>query len=201
MELPANIMAAFVAATPRGASFINPTLPRPPYFPFGTGLPCCTCVEECVYPTCECMRRNKYVALFVALILALRSCCLTCIVSFTRGAVYTRGLLRFTRHAIFECGWRCGCNPKKCNNRLVQKGIRVPLQVFKTEWKGWGLRSPKFIPAGTFVAEYVGELLTDSEAEHIGKTRGEWCVWSCTLCFLWRMLLLCLLMDRRCVLV
>ena len=54
----------------------------------------------------------------------------------------------------------------------LQKGIRVPLQVFKTEKKGWGLRSPVFIPVGTFVCEYVGEILTDSEAEHIGKTRG-----------------------------
>jgi hypothetical protein len=174
LTLPDNVNAAFAAATPRGMSFIPPkeAVPRPHYAPYGSGLPCCSCVDVCVFPTCECMRRNKCVAGLCG-VMTVRACCHVFVVSPRRGAVYTsKGLLRFTRHAIFECGWRCGCNPKKCANRVVQKGIRLPLEVFKTDKKGWGLRSPKPIPAGTFVCEYVGELLTDAEAEHIGKSRG-----------------------------
>jgi hypothetical protein len=61
--LPDNVNAAFAAATPRGMSFIPPkeAVPRPPFAPYGSGLPCCTCVDVCVFPTCECMRRNKCV--------------------------------------------------------------------------------------------------------------------------------------------
>ncbi|RWS26315.1 histone-lysine N-methyltransferase EHMT2-like protein [Leptotrombidium deliense] len=65
---------------------------------------------------------------------------------------------------IFECNRACSCW-KNCNNRLVQTGIRVRLQVFRTKGKGWGVRPLRDIPKGTFVCEYVGEIITDSEAD------------------------------------
>lgn len=38
------------------------------------------------------------------------------------------------------------------------------LQVFSTrEGKGWGLRTLEDLPKGTFVCEYVGEILTNME--------------------------------------
>lgn len=38
------------------------------------------------------------------------------------------------------------------------------LQVFLTrEGKGWGLRTLELLPKGTFVCEYVGEILTNME--------------------------------------
>lgn len=51
----------------------------------------------------------------------------------------------------------------KCGNRLVQQGITVNLQVFMTPEKGWGLRTLEDIPKGTFVCEYVGEIVTNTE--------------------------------------
>ena len=39
------------------------------------------------------------------------------------------------------------------------------MQVFYTEAKGWGLRTLVHIPIGSFVCEYMGELITESEAE------------------------------------
>ena len=44
-------------------------------------------------------------------------------------------------------------------------GRKIKLEVFKTENKGWGLRSPERIKCGTFVSLYLGEVLTNEEAE------------------------------------
>ena len=66
---------------------------------------------------------------------------------------------------IFECNDLCGCNVGSCHNRVVQHGISVRLQVFKAFGMGWGVRPLADVPKGTFVCEYVGELISDSEAE------------------------------------
>jgi euchromatic histone-lysine N-methyltransferase len=42
---------------------------------------------------------------------------------------------------------------------------RTRLQVFRTKGKGWGVRALRDIPKGTFVCEYVGEIISDSEAD------------------------------------
>jgi hypothetical protein len=42
-------------------------------------------------------------------------------------------------------------------------GARFPLEVFKTESAGWGVRSPVHIPMGAFVCEYTGELKTEQD--------------------------------------
>ncbi|KAM4696988.1 histone-lysine N-methyltransferase EHMT1 [Rhinophrynus dorsalis] len=65
---------------------------------------------------------------------------------------------------IFECNHACSCW-RDCRNRVVQNGLKVRLQLFRTKSKGWGVRSLQDIPLGTFVCEYVGELISDSEAD------------------------------------
>lgn len=54
-----------------------------------------------------------------------------------------------------------------CKNRVVQNGIRVPMEVFNVvgDKKEWGVRSLKEIPKGTFIAEYIGEVLSNVEAD------------------------------------
>lgn len=66
---------------------------------------------------------------------------------------------------IFECNDTCSCNAITCRNRVVQKGLTQRFQIFKTEHKGWGLKTLRFIPKGSFVCEYIGEILTDTEAD------------------------------------
>ena len=39
--------------------------------------------------------------------------------------------------AINECNSRCSCGID-CPNRVVQRGRKIPLEIFKTENKGWG---------------------------------------------------------------
>ncbi|XP_056687261.1 histone-lysine N-methyltransferase, H3 lysine-9 specific SUVH5 isoform X2 [Spinacia oleracea] len=65
---------------------------------------------------------------------------------------------------VYECGPSCKC-PPTCHNRVSQHGIKLPLEIFKTEARGWGVRSSSSIPSGSFVCEYIGELLDDKEAE------------------------------------
>ena len=83
---------------------------------------------------------------------------------------------------IHECNKRCSCG-ENCLNRVVQRGRKIPLEIFKTEKKGWGkelsylytcwiwanysigLRCPQRIPKGAFVDTYTGELITLREAE------------------------------------
>ncbi|XP_032961069.1 histone-lysine N-methyltransferase SETDB2 isoform X2 [Rhinolophus ferrumequinum] len=66
---------------------------------------------------------------------------------------------------IYECSLLCKCNRRMCQNRVVQHGPQVRLQVFKTEKKGWGVRCLDDIDKGTFVCIYSGRLLSRSNTE------------------------------------
>lgn len=45
-----------------------------------------------------------------------------------------RRLLHHYVTGIFECNSNCGCD-SRCKNRVVQNGLWVKLQIFKTEKK------------------------------------------------------------------
>ncbi|XWS38648.1 hypothetical protein CRYUN_Cryun19dG0148800 [Craigia yunnanensis] len=65
---------------------------------------------------------------------------------------------------VYECGPTCKCSAS-CYNRVSQHGIKFQLEIFKTESRGWGVRSLNSVPSGSFICEYAGELLEDREAE------------------------------------
>ncbi|XP_061343939.1 histone-lysine N-methyltransferase, H3 lysine-9 specific SUVH6-like [Gastrolobium bilobum] len=65
---------------------------------------------------------------------------------------------------VYECGPSCKC-PSTCYNRVSQLGIKFQLEIFKTNSRGWGVRSLNSIPSGSFICEYLGELLEEKEAE------------------------------------
>ena len=52
---------------------------------------------------------------------------------------------------IQECHDLCSCDVKKCPNRVIQHGIQNRLEIFRTESKGWGLRSPQRIQKATVI--------------------------------------------------
>ena len=64
---------------------------------------------------------------------------------------------------IIECTDGCAC-PSTCSNRVVSRGIVLPLEVFASESRGFALRTVGAIHRGAFVCEYVGELLSTAEA-------------------------------------
>ncbi|NXY24628.1 SETMR methyltransferase, partial [Atrichornis clamosus] len=107
-------------------------------------VPGCSCrSSSCVAPGCPCL---------------------------CRGQNYSSSCLRLAEQEheefsrpVFECNSLCQCGDS-CQNRLVQRGLQLPLQVFRTERKGWGVRTLEAIPTGRFVCEYAGEVLGLAEA-------------------------------------
>ncbi|KAH0544054.1 hypothetical protein FGG08_001672 [Glutinoglossum americanum] len=103
----------------------------------------------CEYTTCECLdqmiqKRFPYIA------------------TGDRAGTLRDSHLR-TRDAIFECNRFCNCGDN-CKNKLVQWGRKVPLEIFKTSNRGWGLRCPMDLRKGEFIDIYKGEIITNSEA-------------------------------------
>ncbi|GER55903.1 histone-lysine n-methyltransferase [Striga asiatica] len=75
-----------------------------------------------------------------------------------------KGAILRRKARIHECGPLCKC-PPTCMNRVGQQKMRYQLEIFKTERRGWGVRSRELIPSGGFVCEYLGELLRDKDAD------------------------------------
>jgi SET domain-containing protein len=72
--------------------------------------------------------------------------------------VVTVFLLIKGKPLIYECNEQCRC-PLSCRNRVTQRGLDVHLEVFKTSYKRWGVRSSDPIAAGTFISEYTGQVV------------------------------------------
>uniref|UniRef100_A0A182N4Q7 protein-synthesizing GTPase n=1 Tax=Anopheles dirus TaxID=7168 RepID=A0A182N4Q7_9DIPT len=70
---------------------------------------------------------------------------------------------------IFECNKKCSCGPD-CLNRVVQKGGKCNLTLFKTgNGRGWGVRTNTVIYEGQYISEYCGEVISYDEAEKRGR--------------------------------
>lgn len=85
-----------------------------------------------------------------------------------------------SRRVIYECNKKCNCGPK-CKNRNVQFGRKVRLEIFKTRGRGFGLRCPEPLRKGQFIDTYVGEVVTDAEADRreeearaVGGSKGSY---------------------------
>ncbi|KAK2016712.1 SET domain-containing protein [Colletotrichum eremochloae] len=126
---------------------------------FRTGCEC-TDIEECQYSGCLCLQEQEEDSDDEGL---------------TRKKVYMyhmhgakAGLLRSkflkSTRPIYECHDGCAC-AENCPNRVVERGRKVPLQIFRTEKTGWGVRSLVDIKKGQFVDKYVGEIITPQEAQ------------------------------------
>ncbi|XP_063224912.1 histone-lysine N-methyltransferase SETD2 isoform X2 [Bacillus rossius redtenbacheri] len=69
---------------------------------------------------------------------------------------------------MIECGSRCPVGDR-CANKRFQKQQYTKCEVFKTEKKGFGLRALQNVPSGTFIMEYVGEVLDPKEFRRRAK--------------------------------
>ncbi|KAL0631383.1 hypothetical protein Q9L58_009755 [Maublancomyces gigas] len=70
--------------------------------------------------------------------------------------------------AIIECHRRCKCDID-CFGRVVQRGRKIPLEIFWAGTKGWGLRCPEKLPRGILVDKYFGEVIGPREASRRAK--------------------------------
>uniref|UniRef100_A0A8C4NWJ7 Euchromatic histone-lysine N-methyltransferase 1b n=1 Tax=Dicentrarchus labrax TaxID=13489 RepID=A0A8C4NWJ7_DICLA len=110
-----------------------------------THLQYCVCKEDCSTSICMCGQ------------LSLRCW-------YDKGGRLLPEFCREEPPLIFECNHACSCW-RTCKNRVVQNGLRTRLQLFRTSKKGWGVRALEDIPQGTFICEYVGEIISEAEAE------------------------------------
>lgn len=125
--------------------------PRASYLNFSSMFSdSCDCSEGCIdIEKCPCLQLTAKNA--KACPLSLDGVC--------TGYKYKR-LQRLIPTGIYECNLLCKCNRQLCQNRVVQHGPQVRLQVFKSEKKGWGVRCLDDIDRGTFVCIYSGRLLS-----------------------------------------
>ncbi|XP_066496943.1 histone-lysine N-methyltransferase EHMT1-like [Tiliqua scincoides] len=107
---------------------------------------CCQCTGSCSVAKCPCVLRSqrKWYTLDGQL-------------------VPTSSSVAETGH-IYECHMLCSCS-SFCPNRVVQRGIRTQLQLYRTPDKGWGVRTVQDLPRGTFICQYFGELISPTESE------------------------------------
>uniref|UniRef100_A0A7N8WR85 Euchromatic histone-lysine N-methyltransferase 1b n=1 Tax=Mastacembelus armatus TaxID=205130 RepID=A0A7N8WR85_9TELE len=110
-----------------------------------THLQYCVCKEDCSASICMCGQ------------LSLRCW-------YDKGGRLLPEFCREEPPLIFECNHACSCW-RTCKNRVVQNGLRTRLQLFRTSKKGWGVRALQDIPQGTFICEYVGEIISEAEAD------------------------------------
>lgn len=88
-------------------------------------------------------------------------------------AYQRKRLLNPVSSGIYECNSKCACHRQHCTNRLVQQGLFVQLQLFKDKQKGWGLRALHDLPRGTFICQYIGELLTSDQGHERAQTMDD----------------------------
>ncbi|CAN9512740.1 unnamed protein product [Ophioblennius macclurei] len=110
-----------------------------------TRLQHCTCTDDCVSSSCVCGQ------------LSLRCW-------YDSEGRLPQDFCQREPPVLFECNHACSCW-RTCRNRVVQNGLRVRLQLFRTLKMGWGVKAVQDVPQGTFVCEYVGEIISDAEAD------------------------------------
>lgn len=94
-------------------------------------------------------------------VLSCDSACCTC--SLLNYSGRTLNNIEQNEKMIYECNINCKCSDS-CQNRLVQHGVCVPLEIFIAEGKGFGVRATELIQHGEFVCEYAGEVIGQEEA-------------------------------------
>ncbi|KAJ6145423.1 histone H3 methyltransferase SUV39H1/Clr4 [Penicillium chermesinum] len=68
------------------------------------------------------------------------------------------------RQRIYECNFRCSCKGN-CWNKIVQHGRQIRLEIFDTGNRGFGLRSLDPVVTGQFIDRYLGEVITEADAD------------------------------------
>ncbi|GIX64902.1 SET domain protein, putative [Babesia caballi] len=93
-----------------------------------------------------------------------------------QGRIYCQGVNKgylATIQSRAACSDNCPCSVN-CSNRLLE-GVQVPVKLVKTTNMGWALHGLVPIPMGTYVMQYVGEVVCRSEMiarEHLGDGDG-----------------------------
>lgn len=113
------------------------------------GVNCCTCLGDCSGSDCACTTKYNSAKCYNA-----------------EGRLSDEYDIS-APEVIMECNARCWCNPKKCQNMVIQNGPKCQLALIRTKSRGWGVRTLEPLKRGTFVGIYSGELM--SAAQSFGR--------------------------------
>ncbi|VDN01400.1 unnamed protein product [Thelazia callipaeda] len=112
----------------------------------------CTCTDDCADESrCECRLLTRAEVLRLDKSLQPSSA-----IGYMFRNLALSGSDESYMSGLYECNEKCGCSRSSCHNRVVQQQIKFPLELFKTEKMGWGVRSLVDIPEGVFVCTYAG---------------------------------------------
>lgn len=126
---------------PRFNYVVNLVYPFPPAPSIPAG---CDCIDGCTNSkTCACALKNGNAIPY-----------------------NSSGRIVIDNPLVYECGPSCKCS-SACINRVGQNGIRFQLEVFKNKSRKWGVRSRSYISKGSFVCEYIGEVVR-GKARNVG---------------------------------
>ncbi|KAF6209603.1 hypothetical protein GE061_015351 [Apolygus lucorum] len=67
------------------------------------------------------------------------------------------------RLLLVECSPQICPAGEKCNNKNFEKRLYPPLAPFRTDYRGWGLKTIGPLKKGDFIIEYVGEMIDEDE--------------------------------------
>ena len=112
---------------------------------------------DCIYEGCNCPGHCEHTG---------KSAACTCKCAYDEHGCVLQSYLEECSPPVMECNSRCTCGGH-CHNRLSQKGcVNLQyLQVFPTEKKGFGVKSLIDLPLGSYVGEYIGEIISTVEAD------------------------------------
>lgn len=115
---------------------------------------------DSLYEGCSCHGRCKYDAGSQS---ANNGHCCTCTCAYTADSCLSSFYLLQNSPPVFECNSRCKCD-HDCPNRVSQNGSCEFLRLFQTQNKGLGVKTLHHLVSGSFIAEYVGEIVSNSMA-------------------------------------
>lgn len=79
----------------------------------------------------------------------------------------------FSRLLLTECNPDVCPAGENCQNQNFEKRNYPPLVPYRTETRGWGLKSLEPLKKGEFVIEYVGEMIDEQEYQRRIKKMHE----------------------------
>lgn len=66
------------------------------------------------------------------------------------------------RLTLIECTSNtCSISAQECTNRIIQNNKTAPTEKFMDNLKGWGIRAKQRILKGSFINEYIGEIIDE----------------------------------------
>lgn len=105
-----------------------------------------------------------------------------------------------SRMSFAECSpSTCPC-AETCDNQHIQRHEWVQcLERFRTEGKGWGIRTKETLRSGQFIIEYLGEVVSEQEFRWDTFVRGsrQNIVISQNVYGCWHILVLCLWFSHK----